>query len=108
MTPSAVTLQAEESEPPTALLIVECLHCTTGVWQATSEVSWLELSVSGEGLLEIRAVLDGLAPGIYQGQIVISVSAESGVKPLVVPVTLWVGDVEALLSEKVYLPAVLR
>jgi uncharacterized protein YkwD len=108
VTPSAVTLQAEESEPPTALLIVECLHCTTGVWQATSEVSWLELSVSGEGLLEIRAVLDGLAPGIYQGQIVISVSAESGVKPLVVPVTLWVGDVEALLSEKVYLPAVLR
>lgn len=108
VTPSAVTLHAEEMKPPTALLIVECLHCTTGVWQATSEVSWLELSVSGEGLLEIRAVLDGLAPGIYQGEIVISVSAENGVEPLIVPVTLWVGDMEALLSEKVYLPAVLR
>lgn len=108
VTPNTVTLQAEGMEPPTALLLVECRGCTTGVWQASSEVPWLELSVSEEGLLEIRGVLDGLAPGIYQGQVVISAPAENSVAPLVVPVTLWVGDVEALLSEEIYLPAVLR
>jgi hypothetical protein len=108
VTPSAVTLQAAETEPPTALLVVECVNCTTGVWQASTAVPWLALSVTEEGLLEIRALVEGLAPGVYQGEILISVSAEGGVAPLIVPVTLWVGDIEDLLGQKVYLPAVLR
>lgn len=108
VTPSAVTLQAEKSELPTALLVVECANCTSGVWRASTETPWLALSVTEEGLLEIRALVEGLAPGIYQGEILISVSAESGVSPLVVPVTLWVGDIEDLLGQKIYLPAVLR
>ncbi|MCS6828992.1 MAG: CAP domain-containing protein [Caldilinea sp.] len=108
VTPSAVTLQTAETELPTALLVVECVNCTTGVWQASTAVSWLALSVTEEGLLEIRAIVEGLVPGIYQAEILISVSAESGVSPLTVPVTLWVGDIEELLGQKVYLPITLR
>ncbi|MFO7631406.1 MAG: CAP domain-containing protein [Caldilinea sp.] len=109
VTPSAVIIEtAPEDQPPVTQLVVQCANCAAGAWQATTEAAWIELVVLDDGVLEIRVILDGLAPGIYQAEVLVFAPAESGLPPFVVPVTIVVGDIESLLTEKLYLPTVVR
>ncbi len=109
VSPSSVWLEAAPEEPtPVARLSVACTNCADGVWQATTDASWIELTLSDAGELEIRVIMENLSPGIHQGQVVITAPEGSGIEPFVVPVTVVVGEIENFLTEQVYLPAVLR
>ncbi|MFN3331793.1 MAG: hypothetical protein ACK47M_04700, partial [Caldilinea sp.] len=99
---------APEEPTPVARLSVACTNCADGIWQATTDASWIELTLSDAGELEIRMIIENLPPGIHQGQVVITAPEGSGIEPFVVPVTVVVGEIENFLTEQVYLPAVLR
>jgi uncharacterized protein YkwD len=109
VTPRDVWFQAapDTTVPPPAQLRVQCLNCDDGPWQATTAIGWLQLSASTDGI-EIALLPDELTPGIYQGEVVISAPTETGLAPVRVQVTAVIGDVEALLPQKLYLPTVVR
>lgn len=109
VSPSSVWIEAAlEESTLSAWLSVSCTNCAEGVWQATTDVSWIELTLSDDGRLEIRVIVENLPPGIHQGQIWVTAPEGSGVEPFVVPITVVVGEVEDFLTERVYLPAVSR
>jgi len=109
VSPASVWLEATTDESPLiALLSVTCTNCADGVWQALADVPWIEVTLSEDGRLEIRVLVEALPPGIHQGQVVVTAPEGSGVEPFVVPVTVMVGDVESLLTAKLYLPTVSR
>lgn len=108
VTPDSVSFAVlDTAAPPPAQLNVQCLNCDDGPWQATTTITWLQLSTTADAI-EIALLPDGMTPGIYPGEITISAPAETGLAPVVVPVTVVIGDIGALLPEKIYLPAVVR
>lgn len=109
VTPPSVWFETalDTAAPPPAQLNVQCLNCDDGPWQATTTISWLQLSATTDAI-EIALLPDGMTPGIYQGEVTISAPAETGLTPVIVPVTVVIGDIGALLPEKIYLPAVVR
>ena len=109
VTPPSVWFEAalDAEAPPPAQLSVQCVNCDDGPWQATTALSWLHLSAA-EDAIEIALLPDGLVAGIYQGEVTISAPAETGLAPVVVPVTVVIGNVDELLPQKLYLPAVVR
>lgn len=108
VTPPSVLIEANSTTPPPpAQVNVACTNCGAGPWQARTETAWLQLSASSSALALIL-LPDGLAPGVYQGEVTISAPAEAGVAPVVVSVTAVVGNIEALMDNKIFLPAVRR
>jgi hypothetical protein len=109
VTPPSVWFEAMpgDAAPPSAQLSVKCIRCDEGPWQATTQIQWLQLAPSSDAL-EVVLTPAGLAPGIYREEITISAPAEARLAPVVVPVTVVVGDATALLPERLYLPAVVR
>ena len=109
VTPPSVWMEAADSNqaPSPAVLNVLCLNCATGPWQAETDEAWLQLSSTND-TLEVKGVPDGLAPGIYQGEVLVSLPSDTSVAPVLVKVTMTVGDIDQILPEKLYLPAVIR
>lgn len=108
VTPPSVWFEATSDDaPPPAQLSVECVNCDEGTWQATTQIPWLHLSASND-VIEVMVIPAGLATGIYQGEVTISAPAEARLAPVVVPVTVVVGDATVLLPQRLYLPAVVR
>lgn len=108
VTPPSVWFEVPaEDAPPPAQVSVQCINCDAGPWQAATDIDWLQLSASNDAI-EIALLPSGLAPGLYQGEVTISAPAESGLTPVVVPVTVIIGDAGTVLPERLYLPAVVR
>jgi len=109
VTPSSVWMETSDNNlaPAPAVLNVLCLHCAGSPWQAETDEQWLHLSSTSD-LLEIRGVPAGLAPGLYQGKVRISLPSNSSVDAVWVQVTMAVGDIDLALLERLYLPAVVR
>lgn len=109
VTPVNVQFEAmpDEAAPPPALLSVQCINCDDGPWQATTEITWLQLSATADAI-QLALLPDGLAPGIYQGEVTVSAPATTGLAPVRVIVTAVIGDLGELLPQKVYLPTVVR
>ncbi len=100
------TLDSSQAPDP-AQLSVLCQNCATGPWQAETDEQWLQLSSTND-VLEVMGNPAGLAPGIYQGEVLVSLPSDPSVPPVLVRVTMTVGDIEVLLPEKLFLPAVAR
>ena len=108
VTPPSVWFEmAADDAPPPAQVSVQCINCDAGPWQAATDIDWLQLSASNDAI-EIVLLPSGLAPGLNHGEVTISAPAEDGLTPVVVPVTVIIGDAGTVLAERLYLPAVVR
>lgn len=109
VTPPSVWMETADSNqaPSPAVLSVLCVNCASGPWQAETDEAWLQLSSTSD-TLQVKGVPDGLAPGIYQGEVLVSLPSDTTVEPVLVKVTMTVGDIDQILPEKLYLPAVIR
>lgn len=109
VTPTALWIETT-TEQPTSInqLTVECAYCAGSAWQATTETAWLQLTRVDDTTLRIQANVDGLTAGIHFAEVLISAPPEDGLPPLVVPVTLMIGEIDGLMVEKIYLPSVQR
>ncbi len=109
VTPPSVWMEAADSNqsPAPAVLNVLCVNCVDGPWQAETDEPWLQLSSTND-TLQVTGVPTGLAPGIYQGEVLVSLPSDTSVDSVLVQVTMTVGDIDVILPEKLYLPAVVR
>ena len=109
VTPPSVWMEAADSNqsPAPAVLNVLCVNCVDGPWQAETDEQWLQLSSTND-TLQVTGVPTGLTPGIYQGEVLVSLPSDTSVDSVLVQVTMTVGDIDVILPEKLYLPAVVR
>jgi uncharacterized protein YkwD len=107
--PTSIWIETPVEQPtPARQVAVECTNCVDGAWQATTESAWLQPIPVDDALLELQVNVEGMLAGIYSGEVVVSAPAENGLAPLAVPVTLVIGDLANLMTEKLYLPTVQR
>lgn len=96
---------ADPATPPsTASVTVQCQNCGQAAWSANATQTWLTVAQVGSQL-NVGANTNGLAEGVYQGQIELT---GAGVPEVAIPVTLLVGDAAVLLTQRVYLPVTVR
>lgn len=109
VTPPSVLIETTADQPsaPIVQLSVQCANCGEGPWQAVAGETWIQLAATNDAI-EIQVNPEGMVPGVYQGQVVISAPDGTGLPPVVVPVTVMLGDATTILSQKLYLPAVRR
>ncbi len=107
--PTSVVLMADDASTPpgTQAIDVGCVGCSGDGWEATAEQSWMVLTPEADRLL-VGATLENLASGIYNGQIEVRTNAAPDLSPVSIDVTLYVGNAEELLTERVFLPVTLR
>lgn len=109
VTPDHVQFESmpDSATSPPALVSVQCIHCDDGPWQASTELPWLRLSTTPDAI-QVALLPDVLAPGIHQGEVVVSAPATTGLPPVRVLVTAVIGDLEDLLPQRIYLPVTAR
>lgn len=91
-----------------AVVMLACPGCGDGfTWVVESNVPWLS-AVVVNGVLQVQVDPSALGAGVYTGTITLSVAGRADIAPLVLPVTLLIGQLEVLLPNNLYIPLALR
>jgi len=107
--PTSVVLStpSEGSAPADALVALTCTNCGSVTWQVSANSRWITATIVN-GQLRVHVDPTGLAAGIYNGTITLTIVGRSDIPAVTLPVSLIIGNLEKLFPQHLYMPALAR
>jgi hypothetical protein len=109
VSPLAIVLESNspETAPAAVVIDVACADCGQAAWEIGGNVDWLTWTIDGNSVT-VGAAPAGLTPGVYYGELVITVTSPEGVAPQKIQVSLVVGVKTVLMPHRVFMPVASR
>jgi uncharacterized protein YkwD len=98
---------SDANPPPNALVALTCTGCGSITWQVTGNAAWITATVVDDQL-RVHADPAGLAAGIYNGTITLTIADRPDIPVAVLPVSLIIGNPESLFTDHIFMPAIVR
>lgn len=94
--------------PLDATVALTCPACGDDLaWIVVSDAAWLTATVTG-GYLQVQVDPVALATNVHLGTLTLAVTGRQDIKPITLTITLLFGELEVLLPNRLFIPAVTR